>query len=195
MLNSLTREYKLFYSIYYSLLELLGDEKADEIFNSAGLDPFDKNAPDYFRHGSELLEKISLELCARYGEETTRGLLIRMGNASITFFRKYFSDIARLGSIDNRLKPIDRRFSESLNSLADVLSREMGLSINVIVKSPRNFDWQFYKLENGSPATTLSAYFYFGLLEEFCSWLDARKNYLLNFTACENYQNKRSNLN
>ena len=27
----------------------------------------------------------------------------------------------------------------------------------------------------------VTPYFYFGLLEEFCNWLDSRKNYLLNY--------------
>ncbi len=48
MLHSLPAEAKLFYCVYYSLLELLGDEKVDEIFDSAGLDPFDLKAPIFF---------------------------------------------------------------------------------------------------------------------------------------------------
>ena len=131
MLHSLSAEAKLFYCIYYSLLELLGDDQVDKIFASAGLDPFDLTAPRFFRRGTELLDSIAAELSANFGEETTRGLLIRMGSASLTFFRKYFSEIAQLGNIENRLKPLDRRFLSSLNSLAAVLSNEMGTEIKV----------------------------------------------------------------
>lgn len=186
MLHSLAVEAKLFYCIYYSLLELLGDEKVDDIFASAGLDPFDLKAPHYFRHGAELLDKVAVELCAFFGEETTRGLLIRMGSASLTFFRKYFPDIAQLGSIENRLKPLDRRFLASLNKLAVVLSGEMGTVFKINSRNATNFEWQNQKSLVDSNKPILAPYFYFGLLEEFCSWLDSRKNYILNYAADEN---------
>lgn len=185
---NLPAESKLFYCVYYSLLELLGGEQADKVFSSAGLDPFDLKAPDYFRHGSMLLIKVAAKLSAQYGEETARGLLIRMGNASLTFFRKYFSKVAQLGSIENRLKPLDRRFLASLNTLAEVLSCEMGSSLNVNSKGARSYLWQIKKSNGDQIASQLPPYFYFGLLEEFCDWLDTRKNYLLNYAAGENYK-------
>ena len=188
MLLNLPAESKLFYCAYYSLLELLGGEQADEVFSSAGLDPFDLKAPDYFRHGSDLLERVAAELCAHYGEETTRGLLIRMGNASLTFFRKYFSDIAQLGNIENRLKPLDRRFLLSLNTLAEVLSDEMEASLNIVAESTRSYGWQIIKTRGNLGAPALTPFFYFGLLEEFCNWLDTRKNYLLKYAAGENHK-------
>ncbi|MDP2966082.1 MAG: hypothetical protein Q8N39_08625 [Pelolinea sp.] len=186
MLLNLPAESKIFYCVYYSLLELLGGEQADEVFSSAGLDPFDLKAPNYFKHGSVLLEKVAAELCAHYGEETTRGLLIRMGNASLTFFRKYFSNVAQLGSIENRLKPLDRRFLLSLKTLAEVLSDEMEASLNVGAESARSYVWQINKADGNLSAIALMPFFYFGLLEEFCNWLDTRKNYLLNYEAGEN---------
>ena len=181
MLHSLSAEAKLFYCIYYSLLELLGDDQVDEIFASAGLDPFDQTAPHFFRRGTELLDGIAAQLRANFGDETTRGLLIRMGSASLTFFRKYFSEIAQLGNIENRLKPLDRRFLSSLNSLAAVLSNEMGSDIKVESTNSAHFEWRNVKPKNDIDSGVFAPYFYFGLLEEFCNWLDARKNYLLNY--------------
>ena len=185
MLN-LPAESKNFYCVYYSLLELLGAEKADEIYSSAGLDPFDLKAPDFFGHGSVLLEKVAAELCTHFGEETTRGLLIRMGNASLTFFRKYFSSIAQLGNIENRLKPLNRRFLLSLNMLAEVLTSEMDTSFNITAESTRSYVWQIKKSKENFGSTVMTPFFYFGLLEEFCTWLDTRKNYLL---SCETGEN------
>jgi len=181
MLHSLSAESKLFYCIYYSLLELLGDDQVDEIFASASLDPFDLTAPHYFRRGKELIDSVSAQLTLNYGEETTRGLLIRMGGASLTFFRKYFSEIAQLGNIENRLKPIDRRFLSSLKSLAAVLANEMGTEINVNPGNSAHFEWQAFHPDNQQNPKVFVPFFYFGLLEEFCNWLDARKNYLLNY--------------
>ena len=186
MFHSLSAEAKLFYCIYYSLLELLGDEKVDEVFASAGLDPFDKTAPVFFRRGAELLDKVAGELCESFGVETTRGLMIRMGSASLTFFRKYFQEVAQLGSIENRLKPLDRRFLASLNSLALVLSSEMGMIFKVDSKNTSNFEWQSHKPKIDHDTPVLAPFFYFGLLEEFCNWLDSRKNYLLNYAPDEN---------
>jgi hypothetical protein len=181
MLHSLSAEAKLFYCIYYSLLELLGDEKVDEVFASAGMDPFDLTAPRFYRSGAALLDKVTAELCENFGEETTRGLLIRMGSASFTFFRRYFPEIAQLGNIENRLKPINRRFLASLNALAVVLSGEMGTIFKIDSRNTANFEWQNHKPKNDPGAPVLAPYFYFGLLEEFCNWLDSRKNYLLHY--------------
>ncbi len=187
-MHSLSAEAKLFYCIYYSLLELLGDDQVDEIFASASLDPFDQTAPHFFMRGTELLNGVAEQLRANFGEETTRGLLIRMGSASLTFFRKYFSEIAQLGNIENRLKPLDRRFLSSLNSLAAVLTNEMGTEIKVESTNTAHFEWRTIKPKNTPDAKIYASYFYFGLLEEFCNWLDARKNYLLNYAPDDNNQ-------
>jgi hypothetical protein len=181
MLHSLSAEAKLFYCIYYSLLELLGDDQVDEIFASANLDPFDLTAPHYFRRGKDLIDSIAAQLLLNFGEETSRGLLIRMGGASLTFFRKYFSEIAQLGNIENRLKPLDRRFLSSLKTLAAVLSSEMGTEINVNSSDSGCFEWQAFYANSQQNPREFIPFFYFGLLEEFCNWLDTRKNYLLNY--------------
>jgi hypothetical protein len=180
MLLTLPAETKNFYCVYYPLLELLGGDQADEIFSSAELDPFDLKAQEYFGHGSLLLEKVTSELLARFGEDVTRGLLIRMGNGSLNFFRKYFSGIGQLGSIENRLRPVDRRFLSSLNSLAEVLSIEMGENFIVTAKGGRSYSWE-QKVNSENPKIgQITSFFYFGLLEEFCTWLDSRKNYIIN---------------
>jgi len=186
MLHSLSAEEKFFYCIYYSLLELLGDDQVDKIFASASLDPFDLTAPRFFRRGTELLDSVAAELCVNFGEETNRGLLIRMGSASLTFFRKYFTEIAQLGNIENRLKPLDRRFLVSLNSLAAVLSNEMGTEVKIDSRNTAHFEWRSLKPKNHPDSGVFAPYFYFGLLEEFCNWLDTRKNYLLNYAPDEN---------
>lgn len=166
----------------------MGGEKADEIFSSADLDPFDLKAPNFFTHGYDLIEKTASVLVTLYGEDTTRGLLIRMGGASMIFFRKYFSHIAQLGSIENRLKPIDRRFKESLEKFAGVLSNEMGKPISILQRNGRTYEWQVGINDDAFNNQGFVAYFFFGLLEEFCLWLDSRKNYLLNFESA-NAQN------
>jgi len=159
MLHSLSVEAKLFYCIYYSLLELLGDDQVDDIFASASLDPFDQTAPHFFKRGKELLENIAAQLSANFGEETTRGLLIRMGSASLTFFRKYFSEIAQLGNIENRLKPLDRRFLSSLNSLAAVLSDEMGTEIKVDSSNTAHFEWRTFNPNSQLNSRVFTPYF------------------------------------
>ena len=187
MLNNLPAQSRFFYCLYYSLLELLGGDKADNVFSAAQLDPFDLIAPEYFNNGSLIIEKISSELCALFGEDAARGLLIRMGSASMVFFRKYFAGIAQLGSIENRLKPLNRRFSASLTKLAEVLSAETGTPQNIIERETRSYEWQMNKTRFNSTGEWFEPYFYFGLLEEFCSWLDSRKNYVLNYTAVEDH--------
>jgi hypothetical protein len=61
----------------------------------------------------------------------------------------------------------------------------MGTIFKIETRNSSNFEWQNQKPEIDPPALMLPPYFYFGLLEEFCSWLDTRKNYILNYAADE----------
>lgn len=181
MLISLPAHVKTFYCVYYSLLEIMGGEKADEIFSLANLDPFDLTAPKYLFHGHDLIDLIASVLVSLFGEDTARGLLIRVGGASLSFFRRYYPGFAQLGSIENRLKPIDRRFKDSLEKCADVLTTEMGSTFSVVQVSGRTYEWQMANMDGACGNNHFAPYFFFGLLEEFCLWLDSRKNYILNF--------------
>ena len=170
--------------IYYqSLLEILGEKKARAIFSRMGLSNPEVNIQELKIPLPNILEGLAAALSNEYGELACQGLLIRMGRASISFFRHHYKSIAALGNIENRLQPIERRFLFSLTALANLVTRETRIEIEVIQENTRQFLWKMFLNEKKDKKGNLSPYYYFGVLEEFCFWLDARKNYQLSYLA------------
>jgi hypothetical protein len=158
-------------AICQAAVEILGEKEAFTTLKEMGfptLIPAD--APRFS------LEDMGLVLARKYNPQTAMGLLIRIGRASLIFLRRYFSDISELGSIENRLKPLDRRFLSSLNVLAQRVSSELGQSTHVSAQDALSYSWQVRSTQQ-----TYACYYYFGLLEEFCTWLDSRKTYQLTY--------------
>ena len=156
-------------AICQAAVEILGEKEAFATLKEMG---FPTLIPADVSRFS--LEDMGMVLARKYGPQTAMGLLIRVGRASLIFLRRYFSDISELGSIDNRLKPLDKRFLSSLEALARRVSSELDLSAEVMAQGGLTYAWQV-----GSAQPIYASYYYFGLLEEFCTWLDSRKTYQL----------------
>lgn len=161
---------------YQSLLEILGADQVIELFNRQGLDPLSISTSKPTYSIAEIFFKTGRQLLEDYGEMTARGLLIRSGRASLVFFRRYFPQLADLGSLENRLNPLEKRFKKSLDEFAVLWSQQSGLDSSVEVIGRLEFTWRM-KLIPVHEDQNLAPYFLFGVLEEFCAWLDARKSY------------------
>ena len=156
-------------AICQAAVEILGEKEAFTTLKEMGFPTLIPADASRFS-----LEDMGMVLARKYNPQSAMGLLIRMGRASLIFLRRYFSDISELGSIENRLKPLDKRFLSSLSVLAQRVSSELGQPTHVSMQDALSFTWQVT-----TPQQTYSLYYHFGLLEEFCSWLDARKDYQL----------------
>jgi hypothetical protein len=163
-------------SVFFSLFEILGPDKAGDLFKSQGIDPRDLCGSDYQVPVTTVIERIGKDLENEFGELAARGLLIRAGRASLIFFRRFFPEVAELGSLPNRLKPVDRRFLHSLESLAGLWSRKIMYPAGVERVDRGEYRWTLSSKIN-EKNQALTPFYLFGLLEEFCSWLDARKSY------------------
>jgi len=166
----------LFHIYYQSLLEILGEAQATELFKKQGLGLPSISKSNLLPSIAEIFSNIGSQLIEDHGDMTARGLLIRSGRASLVFFRRYFQQLAVLGSLENRLNPLERRFKKSLDSFADLWSQQTGLDSVVELTNRFEFTWRM-KLSPVNADQNLTPYFLFGLLEEFCAWLDARKSY------------------
>lgn len=166
----------LFHIFYQSLLEILGEAQALEVLKrqGLGLPSMDTTSPTFSI--AEIFSNTGRQLTEEYGDMTARGLLIRSGRASLVFFRRHFPLLADLGSLENRLIPLERRFKKSLDAFADLWSQQTGLYSVVELTNRLEFTWRI-KLAPANSDQNLTPYFLFGLLEEFCAWLDARKSY------------------
>jgi hypothetical protein len=158
-------------AICQAAVEILGEKEAFTTLKEMGFPTLIPADASRFS-----LEDMGMVLARKYNPQTAMGLLIRMGRASLIFLRRYFSDISELGSIENRLKPLDKRFLSSLGVLAQRVSSELDLKADVAAQGGLTYAWQVRSAQQ-----TYASYFYFGLLEEFCSWLDSRKTYQLNY--------------
>lgn len=173
-------------SVYLSLLEILGSDQAVNLFKEQGIDHELLPTGEVEGDVADLIDRIGDSLNRDFGQMAAQGLLIRAGRASLTFFRRFFPQVADLGSLENRLKPVGKRFFHSLESLADLWSRETGLTSNIEQVDQGEFKWiMTIPTAKGEVKKTILPFFLFGLLEEFCTWLDARKSYRIVYSPPE----------
>jgi len=163
------------HAVFQASIEILGKDEAKTVFAKQGLRmPLRKGSMDFS------LDDFGSDLALVYDMQSAMGLLIRIGRAALTFIRRAFKDIELLGGIENRLKPIIRRFPDSLQKMALVLSQVIDAKMQVEASDMQGYDWLIRLSEKQSRDQRIwAAYFFFGLLEEFCTWLDARKEYRL----------------
>ena len=160
-------------AICLAAVEILGEKDAYLILKQIGVTSFTRI--DSSRFSMMVFGRV---LAQRYGQQVAMGLLIRIGRASLTFLRRFFHEISELGTIEFRLKPIDKRFPDALQTLAQVASAEMGEAIELSNLEGLSYEWQIHTND-----LAYTPYYYFGLLEEFCYWIDARKDCQLAYAA------------
>jgi len=167
-------------SIYEAAVEILGTSDSVLIFSTiinwdgAGEIPEIKNKPQF-------LSDLGNEFAIRFQRNTAKGLLLRIGDSSFPFLRRNIKKLTELGSIENRLKPISKRFDHSLGVLAENLSALTGLEIKAIKKSQNHFCLEIARSVNDDLFSSDLHLFYFsGLLRAFCVWMDSRKEYFIN---------------
>ena len=166
-------------SIYEAAIEILGTSDSVLIFSTiinwdgTGEIPDIKNKPQFL---SDLVNEFAI----RFQRNTAKGLLLRIGDSSFTFLRRKLKELVELGSIENRLKPISKRFDHSLGILAENLSALTGLEINAIRKNQNSFCLEIARNVNDELFSSDLHLFYFaGLLRAFCLWMDSRKEYFI----------------
>jgi hypothetical protein len=137
-----------------------------------------KGGSTYF----EDLETFGTALSGKYDELTAKGLLIRIGRETFNIVRQSEPDISALGSIKNRLKPINKRFNDSLKITVDWFSVNFGFAVKNKEDAVFTYCLEFERKDN---PIFYSPFFLFGFFEEFCHWLDARKNYRLVYNKPE----------
>lgn len=160
-------------AVCLAAVEILGEKDAFLILKKTGVRSFTSFDSNLFS-----LEKLGGELAQKYGAQTAMGLMIRIGRASLTFLRRFFPQISALGEIENRLVPLDKRFPNSLKVLAEVTALELGDEVIVDCTGNLSYDWQI-----NARYQSYTPYYHFGLLEEFCYWLDSRKDYQMIYAA------------
>ena len=160
-------------AIYLAAAEILGEKDAYSILKVIGVSSFSAA-----NTGNFAIASFGNALARRYGPQVAMGLMIRIGRASLTFLRRFFPVISELGGIENRLKPVDKRYPYSLQILAGLAGKELKDPVAVVAQGSLSFEWQVSTAD-----LSFTPYYHFGLLEEFSYWLDARKNCQIVYAA------------
>ncbi len=167
-------------SIYEAAIEILGTSDSVLILSTiinwdgTGEIPDIKNKPQF-------LSDLGSEFAIRFQRNTAKGLLLRIGDSSFTFLRRKLKELVELGSIENRLKPISKRFDHSLGILAEDLSALTELEIKPIKKNQNSFCLEIARnVEDDLFSSDLHLYYFGGVLRAFCLWMDSRKEYFIN---------------
>jgi len=167
-------------SIYEAAIGILGTSDSVLIFSTI-IDWDGTGEPPDIKNKPEFLSDLGNEFAIRFQRNTAKGLLLRIGDSSFTFLRRKLIKLVELGSIENRLKPISKRFDHSLGILAEDLSALTGLKIKAIKKNHNSFCLKIARNVNDELFSSDLHLFYFaGLLHAFCVWMDSRKEYFVN---------------
>jgi hypothetical protein len=167
-------------SIYETAVGILGASDSVLIFSTI-IDWDGTNEIPEIKNIPQFLSDLGNEFAIRFQRNTAKGLLYRVGDSSFTYLRRNSKKLLDLGSIENRLKPISKRFDYSLGVLAGSLSELTGLKIKAIKKSKNSFCLGISGNKNDELFSSDLYLFYFsGLLRAFCEWMDSRKEYFIN---------------
>lgn len=177
-------------SIYDASTEILGRPEADNLFSSA-VGWTGKDDLDGIILNSDFLFDLSGEFSIKFHQNTAKGLLIRIGDAAFSFLCKRIDDLNELGSIENRLKPSDKRFVDSFDVLAENLSRGIGMKIKPTLQEKGSYCLEFFG-DKAPQFSDLYLYFFGGILRAFGLWLDSRKKYTIDVgkTAAGGMENR-----
>jgi hypothetical protein len=166
-------------SVYEASIEILGRSDSILIFSTiinwdgSGEIPDIDNEPKF-------LSDLGNDFAIRYQRNTAKGLMLRLGDSSFTLLRRRQKKLHELGSIENRLKTISKRFDFSLGVLSENLSVLTGLNISTIQKSENSYCLEIAGYENDELfSSDMHLFFFAGLLRAFCAWLDSRKEYFI----------------
>jgi len=163
-------------SVREATVEILGRQETNKVFSAILVS--DKAMKDDIPFISKnFLTGICDEFSIQYQPNTASGLLLRIGDAAFLLMRRKINVLNELGSIENRLRPFNKKFESSLESLAEFLEQAMRMPIKT-----KSTEQKCYCLELSKKRSTLSGegldlYFFAGILRAFGTWLDSRRDY------------------
>jgi len=163
-------------AVYEGTIEIMGKTKTELIFSAISYEIGNGGVIENIT--PKIFADIGNEFAIRYHINTAKGLMLRIGEASFSYLRKKNQKLKEMGKIENRLKPIAKRFEESLESLAENLSELTALKIRAKKTNDSAYSLEIVDDEIEKIfSSDLHLYFFMGLLRAFSGWLDSRKEY------------------
>ncbi len=167
----------LFYSsLKEAAVEILGRKEAQHIFDGTSafsLSQISKTASA----SPPALTEISDAFSIKYQLNTARGLLMRIGDASFIKLRRKFDQVNKLGNIESRLRPFEKKFQSALHSFSTFLSGLLNRPIDIEDCEDDCFCINISEVPGSASAGGMELYYFAGLLRAFAMWLDSRREY------------------
>lgn len=120
-----------------------------------------------------------------YGKNGGRGLVLRAGRASFSYFLREFGPETRLNDVEFRLLPTRVRLRTGMERLARVVSDSSSLRVSVMDEAGQ---WvcRVSGLDVNAAQRTgcVICHFLAGMLQEYLYWASGGKTYMINRFEC-----------
>lgn len=120
-----------------------------------------------------------------YGQSGARGLLLRAGRASFTYFLREFGPQTGISAVEFRLLPTRARLLQGMQQVAAVLTEASLLQVSV-EEQEKQWRCQVVGLQDSLPENVGCAVCHFvaGLLQEFLYWASGGKTFMIHHFGC-----------
>ena len=164
-------------AIYYGALEMLGAFELRKLFKKTGNCDFKLSG-----HGCQGLSSLEFKdllnaLIEQYGLLTAQGIFLRIGCTTFQYLRRNSLEIIFNSSIEESMRPLDKRITNELENLTQWLQKNLTCQIGM-EKENENWIIRMNLFEKCHPEINkISFYFFNGILRESLEWMDSRHRY------------------
>ena len=118
-----------------ALVEILGQQRANELIEKTGLSEFSNGLPDFdsdLQFSLDSLKRILLVMKQSYPNHSAQGILQRIGEASFSPALHAFGPALGLTQSDFQLLPLRRKLPEALEAIAGLLNEVTSSTVNFL---------------------------------------------------------------
>jgi predicted hydrocarbon binding protein len=162
--------------------EVIGPEAFEAVLDEARLPHLNASGATEFNAAD--IQRLQAVCVDRYGSLSARGMALRSGQSSFSYFLKQFGQTAGFEELNFRLLPPKRRIFSGLQRIADVFAAQCGLKISATAEGSRWIVEYAAADEDSSAEAEIPCGFIFGLLKEYLIWISGGKFFAIQETRC-----------
>lgn len=160
--------------------EVIGPDDFEAVLSEALISPL---AAAETQIGPAAVYKLQSVCTARYGRLSARGMALRSGQSSFTYFLKKFGQQAGFEELDFRLLSPKKRIFSGLRTIAQIFAEQCGVPIHT-ANEANQWVLEVGTAEGCSPQDEIPCGFILGLLKEYMTWISGGKLYAVQETTC-----------
>jgi predicted hydrocarbon binding protein len=174
--------------MFLAMHEVLGRSGLDEALRTAGLTHrVGQYPPDNLERqvSFDELSQTQAALERLFGEQSGRGLAVRLGRACFRYGLHEFRKEINLGSLSFRLLPLEKKISKGIDHLAQVINHFSDQQVH-LTGDERHYYWTVercpvcWSRKSERPVCHLTV----GVLDELLTWISGGKRYCVEEIQC-----------